>query len=182
MGNKEETKSNICCIVFTVIGCVAVAALGFWAIWYFGIRKQPDTTGQREEGTSTPERESPGQRPPQGNTLTPPKGPYTWQWKDDAGKWNNYDGKSAATVEAAFQKYFKTEKKQVATITPAQGRQFEVEITGPNSFKQYDMEWTNGKHTGKRASDTPRDVRRAKGKISIHVSTPQSVTGRWRYK
>merc|ERR1711964_797849 len=59
--HQEETKSNICCIVFTVIGCVAVAALGFWAIWYFGIRKQPDTTGQREEGKSTPERESPSQ-------------------------------------------------------------------------------------------------------------------------
>merc|ERR1711964_917788 len=129
---------------FTVIGCVAIAMLGLWAIWYFGIRKQPDTTPQRAGGTNTPDRESqtPGQSGNGGGTgqsgngggkkLTPPAGPFHWQWKDDQGKWVNFDRTSALLIEAAFKRYFKTDvPEQWAAISPAQGLEFEVEITGP---------------------------------------------------
>jgi len=122
--NKEETKSNICCIVLTIIGLVVVALFGLWAVWYFGIRKQPDTTGKRS--STTPHREKLAVQPKTGGNGTgiklttklvkQPKtggngtGNYTvpkrthpstdtgrWRYKED-GQWIDYNAACQLTI------------------------------------------------------------------------------------
>jgi len=102
--------------------CVAVAAFGIWAIYYWGIREQSNDASSTPGNTSSGQRQTDGQTSG-GDMPKPQAGPFTWQWNDRSSRngWINYDSASAKKIEAAYQKYFKTRKSQTAVISLAKG-------------------------------------------------------------